>query len=294
MANIDVYQTVTNRILEMLDKGEIPWNKPWHGGLEGAISYSTGKPYSLLNQFLLGKEGEFLTFNQVKALGGKVKKGAKSYMVVFFKMFLSKEFKRTKDENGEEKMEEEEKRVPVLRYYYVFHIDDCEGIKSKLDKKPVCTLKPVEQAEKVISDYYDREDCTLEVKLSDRAYYSPIDDNVVIPQLDQYDSVEEYYSTAFHETVHSTGHSKRLNRDMSGHFGTQDYSKEELVAEMGAAFLLNHCQLDNPKVTKNNAAYVQGWARKLRSDKKFIVSAASKAERAVKYILTGERPTSLK
>lgn len=293
MANIDVYQTVTNRILEMLEKGEIPWNKPWHGGLEGAISYSTGRPYSLLNQFLLGKEGEFLTFNQVKAAGGKVRKGAKSHMVVFFKMFVSKEFERVKDEQGNEKMEEKEKRVPVLRYYYVFHIDDCEGIKSKLGKKPVCTLQPVEQAEKVLSDYYEREECSLEVKLSDKAYYSPSKDEIVIPKLEQYDNAEEYYSTAFHETVHSTGHAKRLNRDMEGHFGTKDYSKEELVAEMGAAFLLNHCHLDTPKVTKNNAAYIQGWAKQLRSDKKFIVSAASKAEKAVKYIITGERPAHL-
>lgn len=290
MATIDAYQIVTNRILEMLDAGEIPWNKPWHGGLEGAISYSTGKPYSLLNQFLLPKAGEYLTFNQVKALGGKVKKGAKSHLVVFFKLFISKDYKK----NSEGEMEEEVKKVPVLRYYYVFHIEDCEGVKSKIADKPKKVLSPVEEAEKVLSDYYGRETVKFEAKISDKAYYSPSGDYVVVPALEQYESVEEYYSTAFHETVHSTGHSSRLNRDMEGHFGSQDYSKEELVAEMGSAFLLNHCELDSPKVTKNNAAYIQGWAKKLRSDKKFIVSAASKAEKAVKYILTGERPPVLK
>ena len=287
MATVDAYTLVTNKILEMLDAGIIPWRKPWRGGLEGAISYSTGRPYSLINQFLLGKEGEYLTWKQITDLGGKVKKGAKSHFVVFFKMFVSKEFKK----NDEGEMVEEEKRIPVLRYYTVFHIEDCEGIQSKLGEKPVCTLKPVEQAEKVVSDYYGRETCKLNVEISDRAFYSPSGDYVTVPKMEQYDIVEEYYSTLFHETVHSTGHSSRLNRDMTGHFGSESYSKEELVAEMGAAFLCNHCQIDSDKAFKNSVGYIQGWAKELRKDKKLIVSAAAKAEKAVKYILTGERPT---
>ena len=149
----DVYELVTSRVLEQLENGVIPWQKPWHGGLEGAISYTTGRPYSLLNQLILGKEGEYLTFKQVKELGGKVKEGAKSQMVVFFKLYPTKDFRKKKNEQGEEEMEEVQKMIPVLRYYNVFHIDDCEGVKSKLNgEKPVCTLKPVEQAEKVIAD----------------------------------------------------------------------------------------------------------------------------------------------
>lgn len=288
----DIYQIVTDRILEQLEQGVIPWQKPWHGGLEGAISYATGRPYSLLNQFLLGREGEYLTFKQVKELGGKVKEGAKSQMVVFFKLFPTKDFRKKKNEQGEEEMEEVQKMIPVLRYYNVFHIEDCEGVKSKLNgEKPVCTLKPVEQAEKVIADYYGREKCTLEVKKSDKAFYSPLHDSVTVPMMEQYDLVEEYYSTIFHETGHSTGHVSRLNRELGGMFGSDKYSKEELVAEMVSAFLCQKCGLDNDKAFKNSVAYIDGWAKKLKGDNKFIVSAASKAEKAVKYILTGERPT---
>ena len=290
----DVYQIVTDRILEQMEKGIIPWQKPWRGGLEGAISYATGRPYSLLNQFLLGREGEYLTFKQVKEAGGRVKEGAKSQMVVFFKMFPTKDFRKKKDEDGKETMEEEIKMIPVLRYYNVFHIEDCEGIKSKLHEKPVCTLKPVEQAEKIINDYYGREKCTLEIKLSDRAFYSPSCDSVTVPKMEQYAVVEEYYSTLFHETGHSTGHTSRLNRDLGGMFGSDKYSKEELVAEMVSAFLCQKCGLDSEKAFKNSVAYIQGWAKKFEGDKKLIVSAASKAEKAVNFILTGELPTPVK
>jgi len=289
----DVYELVTARVLEQLEAGVIPWQKPWHGGLEGALSYATGKPYSLLNQFLLPKEGEYLTFKQVQDAGGKVKKGAKSYMVVFFKMFPTKDFRKKKDEEGNETMEEDVKMIPVLRYYNVFHIEDCEGISPKHDTKPVCTLKPVEQAEKVIADYYGREKCTLNLEISDKAFYSPKSDSVTCPKMEQYEIVEEYYSTIFHETGHSTGHVSRLNRELGGMFGSDKYSKEELVAEMVSAFLCQKCGLDSDKAFKNSVAYIQGWAKKLEGDKKFIVSAASKAEKAVKYILTGERPTSV-
>ena len=207
--HVDVYQKVTNRILEMMSQGIIPWNKPWHGGLDGAISYTTRKPYSLLNQLLLGKEGEYLTFRQVEALKGKVKKGAKAQMVVFFKQFAYEDFQ--KGENGE--MVAIKKTIPVLRYYNVFHISDCEGIQSKFSEKPVCTLSPIEAAEKIVDTYYEREACELHIRKSDRAYYSPSLDEVVVPLLEQYDNEAEYYSTLFHESVHSTGHKSRLNRD---------------------------------------------------------------------------------
>lgn len=282
---IDAYQVVTDRIVKLLNEGIIPWNRPWHGGLEGAISYVNGKPYSLLNQLLLGKEGEYLTFKQVNALGGKVKKGAEGHIVVFFKVYRSEEY--VKGQDG--KMEKKVKTIPVLRYYKVFHIEDCEGIKSKMGK-PKVIPSPVKEAEKVLNAYYKREEVTFNPQLSNRAYYSPSEDKVVVPSLEQYDCSEEYYSTAFHETVHSTGHPSRLNRELGNLFGSEKYSMEELIAELGSAFLLNHCQLDGDKVTKNNAAYIQGWAAKLQSDKKLIVKAASRAERAVKYILTGKRP----
>lgn len=284
MAHIDAYNVVTNRIISLLESGVIPWHRPWHGGLLGAISYANGKPYSLLNQLLLGKEGEYLTFKQCNELGGQVKKGAKGHLVVFFKVYRNEEYVK---EDG--KMVKKVKSIPVLRYYTVFHIEDCEGIKPKYGK-PKKVISPIKAAEKILTTYYERESVSFKSELSNRAYYSPSEDKVVVPSLEQYDDASEYYSTAFHETIHSTGHSSRLNRDMTGHFGSDSYSKEELIAELGAAYLLNKCQIDGDKVTKNNAAYIQGWVEVLKSDKKFIIQAASRAERAVKYVLTGNHP----
>ena len=286
----DVYQIVTDRILEQLEKGVCPWQKPWHGGLEGAVSYVTGRPYSLLNQLLLGKEGEYLTFKQVKEMKGKIKKDAKSQMVVFFKLIPSKDFKKTKDEDGNEKMEEEVKMIPVLRYYNVFHIDDCEGIQSKRATYAPTHLEPVAEAEEIIKNYYDRETVKLIIEQSDRACYSLLHDTVTCPKMDQYDDIEEYYSTIFHETGHSTGHPTRLDREMGRMFGSEVYSKEELVAEMVSAFLCQKCGLDTGKAFKNSVSYLKGWAASIGGDKHLIVSAASKAEKAVRFILTGERP----
>lgn len=284
---VDVYTLVTNRIIEQMEKGIIPWQKPWHGGLEGAISYTTGRPYSLLNQFLLGKEGEYLTFKQVQSLGGKVKKGAKSNMVVFFKPFPIKE--EVINENGEKEFNT--KLIPLLRHYMVFHIDDCEGIKSKLGEKPTSTLKPWENAENIINDYYNRESCKLDLKISNRAYYCPSTDEVVAPMIEQYSTLDEYYSTIFHETTHSTGHSSRLNRDLSHFFGTDLYAKEELIAEIGAAFLVSKSGLDSEKAFKNSCAYLQSWCKRFKEDKKLIVSAATKAQKAVDFILYGKGET---
>jgi antirestriction protein ArdC len=290
MAQFDIYESITNKILEQLSKGIIPWQRPWHGGLEGAKSYVTGKPYSLLNQLLLGREGYYLTWKQISDLGGTVKKGCKSNIVVFYKMTKTTE---TKMVDGE--IKEEEKLIPVLRYYTVFHEEDCEGIPMKGgNDEPKSVLSPVKEAEKVIAGYYGREACKLNIELSNRAFYSPSGDYVTVPAMEQYDIVEEYYSTLFHETTHSTGHSSRLNRDMTGHFGSDSYSKEELVAELGAAFLVQKCGMESEKAFKNSAAYIQSWSKKFKEDKKLIVSAASKAEKAVKFILTGERPTPVK
>jgi len=188
-------------------------------------------------------------------------------------------------------MEEVVKKIPVLRHYSVFHISDCEGIKSKLKDGHKTELQPVESAEKVVADYFGRESCRLDVIETDRACYSPSSDRVQVPLLAQYKVVEEYYSTLFHEMTHSTGHASRLAREFGSHFGGEAYSKEELIAEIGSAFLCNKCGLDNEKTLANSVAYIKGWAKALKEDKFLIVSAASKAEKAVRFILTGERPT---
>ena len=283
----NVYQMVTDRIIAQLEQGIVPWQKPWHGAPDGAISYTTRKPYSILNQMLLGKPGEYLTFNQINELGGKIKKGAKSKFVVFYKpMVIEEKIELTAD--GETTEKKKVIVVPILRYYNVFHIDDTEGINSKSEESATSALEPIEQADQIITDYVKREKLKFVATISDKACYSPIEDMVIVPALEQYDIVEEYYSTTFHELVHSTGHKDRCNRqELFGlaAFGSENYSKEELVAEIGSAMMLNRIGIDTQKSFKNSTAYIQGWLKKLKSDNKFIISASGKAEKAVKYIL---------
>ena len=273
---MDIYAAVTDRIIEQMEQGIIPWCKPWIA-CGKAISRTTGKPYSLLNQMLLGRPGEYLTFKQCQEAGGKVKKGEKSSMVVFWKWIEQED-----EETGEKK------EVPFLRYFNVFHIDQCEGITAKHTAEAAFPdgAEPLEAAQEIIYDYLAREGVKLSHQEGDRAFYRPSTDEVVLPIRKQFISTAEYYSTVFHELTHSTGHEKRLNRlTRAAFFGTEDYSKEELVAEIGAATLVNHVGLETSTSLRNNAAYIQNWLKVLKDDKKFIVSAAGKAEKAVNLIL---------
>lgn len=289
----NVYQMVTDRIVAQLKEGIIPWQKPWtvSGSAEDvAISFVTRRPYSFVNQMLLGRPGEWLTWKQIGELGGKVRKGAKAGIVVFYKQLVIKDpTRKVKDEDGNEV--DATKRIPLLKYYNVFHLSDVEGIDSKIVKgeKP-SALEPVEEAEEVITAYVSLEDGLTFIcdKESDRAYYSPGEDKVVVPQISQYAIVEEYYSTTFHELTHSTLKESRCNREAENahaFFGNEDYSREELVAEMGSAMLCNRLGLDAKKAFKNSVAYIQGWLKELKNDDHMIVWAASRAEKAAKYIL---------
>ena len=297
--HVDVYQMVTDRVLEQIEQGIIPWHKPWNAATLSedalAISYTSRKPYSFLNQMLLGRNGEWLTFNQVKERGGNIKKGAHAGIVVFYKKIQVKKTKRVKDAEGNEFDKEVSSTIPVLKHYPVFHIDDCEGIESKIkveEKPKESKVQPIKRAEKIVKDYLKAQPL---LKLhndrpSNRAYYTPMWDEITVPMLSQYKEKEEYYSTLFHEMVHSTGHSTRLNREegMGNKFASHAYSREELVAELGSAMLCTNIRIDTEVAFKNSVAYIKGWASKLKEDTKAIVWAASRAEKAARYIL-GER-----
>ena len=271
---MDIYKEVSDRIIAQLENGVIPWQKPWIASNQ-AISRRTGKPYSLLNQMLLGMPGEYLTFAQCQKEGGKIKKGAKSQMVVFWKWV------ETEDEETHEK-----KQVPFLRYFNVFHIDQCEGLKAKHQKELPNTANADKAADAIIHDYCERSGVKLHHQEGDRAFYRPSTDSITLPLLAQFSETAEYYSTAFHELTHSTGHASRLNRlEKTAFFGTEAYSKEELVAEIGAATLVNAAGLETANSFRNSAAYVQNWLKVLKDDKRFIVGAAGKAEKAVALIL---------
>lgn len=279
--SINVYELVTNRIIEQLENNIIPWEKPWSGTIDGAFNRVSKKPYSILNQMLLKYDNEYASFKQWKDLGGHIRKGEKSEIVVFWKMYPIKE----KQDDGTEII----KTIPLLKYINVFHISQVDGVEP-LKQKVTHDIEPIDKAEKILNDYWNRENITIEHVKGDKAFYSPMFDKIQLPLFEQFKQSEEYYSTAFHESVHSTMKTSRCNRqeDRKGKvvsFGSEEYSKEELVAEVGSAQLMNIVGIETTKSFRNSTAYIQSWLKVLRNDNKFIVSASSKAEKAVNYIL---------
>lgn len=274
----DIYEMVTDRIIEQLEKGYIPWQKPWTGVHDGAYNRISNKPYSLLNQMLLSKTGEYASFKQWTELGGHIRKGEKAEIVTFWKIQQIEE----ENEDGEKII----KQLPLLRYYNVFHISQVEGVEPK--SIDLNELQPIEEAERIKTEYMQREHIKILEKVTDKAFYSPSLDYIQVPCKEQYQNIEEFYSTLFHEMTHSTGHKVRLDReDVKDcmYFGSENYSKEELCAELGSAFLINKLGIASSKSFSNSTAYIQSWLRVLKNDKKFIISASSRAEKSVKYIL---------
>ncbi|MGE7191797.1 ArdC family protein [Lysinibacillus fusiformis] len=270
MSNNSVYELVTNKIIEKLEGGIIPWRKPWVSG--GAVSWKTQKAYRGINVMLL-EPGEYATFKQITEAGGKVKKGEKSHIVVFWKWL-----------EIEDKESKEIEKVPMLRYYRVFEINSqVEGLTSKREEKTF-EHDPIETAEEIFQEYLG---CPSYSWNPGEAFYLPARDHINVPPMKDFESAEAYYSTMFHEMVHSTGHESRLKRDgVTGkhRFGSEDYSKEELVAEIGAAMLCGKAGIVN-RTIDNTAAYIKSWLRVLQDDKTMVVSAAAQAQKAADHIL---------
>lgn len=280
----DIYQMITDRIIEQLENGVIPWRKPWTGA-GPAYNRVSGKCYSLANQILLPERGEWATFKQWQEAGGHVKKGEKASFCIFWKLYE----KKSKDASDDEKPE----YLPVLRYYNVFHISQVEGVEATKPEGEPYRIEGIELlhdsgADAIITDYVNRSGIKLIEKLGSRAFYSPTTDAVTVPEKAQFENQNEWYSTVFHELTHSTGHPDRLNRLENSKFGSAAYSKEELTAEIGAAALMNLCELEQEETFENTAAYIDSWLSVLRQDKKAIISAASRAEKAMNFILGKE------
>lgn len=275
---MNVYEIITSRIIEQMENGIIPWQKPWMScGADAAISHATGKKYSLLNQMLLGNSGEYLSAKDIRKEHGSIRENEKPSIVVFWKWLENKD-----EETGEVK------EIPFLRYYNVYHISQCENIKPKYTKEVEypSTAEANAKADAIIDGYTAKHGVHITFEEGDRAFYRPSTDCVTVPMIFQFDETAEFYSTLFHELTHSTGHVKRLNRlSRDARFGSNEYSKEELIAEIGAAALVNHAGLETDKSFRNSTAYMQNWLQVLKSDKRFIVSAAGKAEKAVNLIL---------
>ena len=301
MAQFNIYQAVTDRIISQLEKGVIPWRKPWKvSGVQIrfkedltklAFNRVTKLAYGALNQMLLSRVGEYASFKQWTDLGGKIKKGAKSEIVVFWK-WLDYKDENDVDENGNPKI----KRVPYLKHYLVFHISDVEGVEplqlTELNEgeekpEPDC-FDSIEEAERIMNEYVTRENMPIEYH-GNSACYSPTFDRVTLPERFKFGkNSAEFYSTAFHELTHSTGAKHRLDRPIRNHFGDTAYSKEELVAEIGASGMLNILNIETPESFTNSVAYIQSWISQLKKDNKLIVMASAQAEKAIKYIINGK------
>ena len=275
----DVYQIITDRILDTLKQGVIPWRKSW-AMVNTPVNYISKKAYRGINTFILGASSYsspyWASFKQISDKGGKVKTGEHGTYVVYWKIMKINETNPTTGEVTE-------KNIPLLRYYVVFNMEQTEGINYKNPEIPERTITTIAACEELIEKYTDRPTVSYG---GDRACYSPSIDAIKMPTKEQFTGNEEYYSTLFHEFVHSTGHKDRLNRDgvaKSIHFGSERYSKEELVAEMGAAFLCAFAGIENA-VIDNSAAYIANWITSLQNDPKMVVQAAGAAQKAVDYM----------
>jgi antirestriction protein ArdC len=276
----DVYEIITKQITEKLENGCVPWHKPWKGGSNVPVSLITKKAYRGINVLVLLIQGfssqYWLTFNQAKKLGGSVKKGQKGTPVIYWNWF-KKEVENPK--TGEKKIQ----NIPFLKYYTVFNVEQTEGIEYPKPEVQKANGE-IKKCQEIVENFADKPEVVVG---GNRASYNPRTDTLDIPSITVFDSSEEFYSTEFHEFVHATGHENRLNRKTLTDicpFGSTNYSKEELVAEIGAAFLCGITGIEN-KTIDNSASYIQNWLKALKNDKKLVVMAGGQAQKAVDYIL---------
>lgn len=278
---MNVYEIITNRIIETLEQGEVPWKKTWNAQTQAPRNLISGKLYSGINVFLLlsarYQSPYWLTYKQATEKGGTVRKGEKGYPIVFWSKTEKKD-----QQTGEVK------EVGFLRYYTVFNVAQIDGLENVPQPETYTVsedgAEAVDAAELIVASMPDRPQITHG---HTRACYSPAWDRVEMPVAVAFDGPAEYYSTLFHELTHATGHENRLNRHQTiknHNFGSADYSKEELVAEFGSAFLCAEAGI-SPAVIDNQAAYIQGWLKALKNDSKLLINAAAQAQKAADWIM---------
>lgn len=274
-----VYEMVTERVVEMLQAGVAPWSKPWTGG--SAPRNIEGRRYRGINVFLLAMneyESPFwLTFKQAKERGGSVKKGEKSTLIVFWQM------RKVTDKDaapGEDKT----KVIPLLRYFRVFNLEQTEGVRLP---KAVAEYNAAREAhetrveaEEILAGYVGG---PVVHETGDEAVYYPSLDTIHVPPRGTFRTPDEFYTTVFHELGHSTGHPSRLDRKQGDRFGSHDYGREELVAEMTAAYLAAESGIES--TVDNSAAYLAAWIKTIKQDVRAVVVAAGAAQRAADLIL---------
>jgi antirestriction protein ArdC len=273
----DLYADVTARILQSMEAGAVPWQKAWASeGSAMPMNAVTERPYSGVNVLLFWMAADcgyarprYLTFNQAKVLGGSVRKGEHGTKVYFYKQLT------VADKAGGE-----DKTVPLLREYTVFNVAQCEGLSPKIANGP--DVAPLNQDQReALADRFTASTGADFREGTGVPCYVPSKDFISIPAFAQFNTADDFYTTSFHELTHWTGAKHRLDRDFSGRFGTQAYAAEELVAELGAAFINAEFGFDR---TERNAAYLANWITLLKSDSRAIFTAASKASKAAEYL----------
>lgn len=282
MAKLNVYEIVTKQILNLLDEGTVPWAKPWRTTLHK--NPATKHTYRGINQllceaYMMGNEDWtdplWVTYKGAEKLGGNVVKDEKSNIVVYWKWNIEKD-----EETGEEK-----RTGGYYLYYRVFNVAQCENL--ELPEVEELELVPNEEAQRVIDEY---EKSPKIVYGGNSAYYRPSADLVNVPKSKDFVDSDSFYAVNFHELIHSTGHKTRLERDgvmTIDEFGSESYSKEELIAELGCAMLCAQTGI-SPEQIERSASYLDSWRSKLSDEPKWIVQAASKAQKACEYMLKTE------
>lgn len=267
--SIDIHQEVTNKIVAAIEAadGRLPWNKLWNGKGDhfGLPLRFNGEPYQGINVVLLWMEEKsapmWMTYKQAQELGAQVKKGEKGTRIYFTSQIPTKD--------------DPEKKVFFLKSYVVFNETQIENLPEKYRTQPPRPVPPDQFFDKLGADVRHG---------GNRAFFSPSKDFIQLPHPDDFVSKEAYHAVKAHEFVHWTGHESRLDRKLKSSFGTEDYAKEELIAELGSAFLCAQLGLTN-EVREDHAAYIQSWLGKLKDDKRYIFSAASAASKAVTYLV---------
>ena len=290
----DHYQEITDKVIAALITGVIPWQTPnsTDGGL--AYNYVSGKEYRGINFFLLNfmrphANGAYLTFNQARKLGGKVRKGARSQKVYFFKvMYRDTNGKPLTDVKARELMDRgvKVKGTPFMKTSPVFNVEDVEGIEFDLPQAQTFEHNPVKAADDFVAGILQGPQ--IRTSATRGNFYRPLTDEIVMYPRNRYKTVEAYYQTLFHELTHATGHGDRLNREgITGEIkaGSAKYAREELTAEMGAAFLCSKMGIE-PDID-NTAAYIANWLQALKNDKLLVYKAAAQAQQAVDYLTGG-------
>lgn len=290
---MDVYQIVTDRIIGLLEQGTVPWRKPWTSSDGMPKNLVSKKEYRGINLFLLGCQQYgspyWLTYRQAVERNGNVRKGEKASLVVFWKLPQKQE---TGDKETPVTLEASvtstkrhfQNNAPILKYYNLFNLEQCEGIVAPPSEVPSYQFTPIEKAGQIVSGMKGRPEITYG---GNKASYSPITDKIRMPNEDRFEKNEEFYSVLYHELAHSSGAKHRLARKEVmevNKFGSDPYASEELVAELTNSMLCGIAGISNQTIDLA-ASYIDGWLSVLRKDRKMVTVAAAQAQKAADYIL---------